>query len=173
MQNLIGDMLRGFGARSVTGARDAGSAWVEIEARTFDFLIIDWMLEPIDGCQLIRKIRESRNRRVEMVPIIMITGHSEQFRVEAARDAGTNEFLTLPLAPIVLFDRIVSLIDRPRPFIRTKTFFGPDRRRRRESGYIGPYRRSNDRPATLNEPVPDLTATVTAAEPADQPAAVG
>lgn len=144
MQRLIADVLRGFGCTSVFTARDTDVAWAEVTGRAFDFLLVDWMVAPLDGGTFLRNIRQSGNRELEVVPVIMVTGHSEQFRVEAARDAGVNEFLTLPLAPVTLFDRIVSLIERPRPYIRTRSFFGPDRRRRRDVVHPGPFLRATD-----------------------------
>ena len=36
------------------------------------------------------------------------------------------------------------LIDQPRPFIRTMDYFGPDRRRRQDPRYVGPWRRATD-----------------------------
>ena len=43
-----------------------------------------------------------------------------------------------------LLARIQSIILKPRPFIRTDDYFGPDRRRTVRLDYAGPYRRSTD-----------------------------
>ena len=59
----------------------------------------------------------------------MLTGHSEKKRVTAARDAGVTEFLAKPISAKALYQRIVNVVANPRPFIKTKTYFGPDRRR--------------------------------------------
>jgi hypothetical protein len=34
------------------------------------------------------------------------------------------------------------VVAHPRPFIKTKTYFGPDRRRNANPGYAGPERRT-------------------------------
>jgi two-component system, chemotaxis family, chemotaxis protein CheY len=75
------------------------------------------------------------------VPIIMLSGHSEKNRVMQARDAGVTEFLAKPIAAKALYERILSVVLNPRPFIRTATFFGPDRRRNVNPNYFGPERR--------------------------------
>jgi DNA-binding response OmpR family regulator len=75
------------------------------------------------------------------VPIIMMTGHSEKKRVTAARDAGVTEFLAKPISAKALHQRILNIVANPRPFIKTKTYFGPDRRRSVSSSYSGPERR--------------------------------
>ena len=61
-----------------------------------------------------------------------------------------TEFVVKPVNARTLLDRIMAVIYRPRPFVRTKTYFGPDRRRRAAPNFAGPYRRvddSQDRPS--------------------------
>jgi DNA-binding response OmpR family regulator len=62
--------------------------------------------------------------------------------VVEARDAGVNEFVAKPVTARTLLDRIVATIYRPRAFVRTKDYFGPDRRRRADPDYAGPLRRA-------------------------------
>jgi DNA-binding response OmpR family regulator len=73
----------------------------------------------------------------------MITGHTSPERVHAARDAGVNEFLAKPVSSKSIMARVISVIENPRPFVRTKAYFGPCRRRRRVD-YHGPERRVED-----------------------------
>jgi DNA-binding response OmpR family regulator len=75
------------------------------------------------------------------VAIIMLTGHSEKKRVVSARDAGVTEFLAKPISAKGLYQRIVNVVANPRPFIKTKTYFGPDRRRNVNPNYVGTERR--------------------------------
>jgi DNA-binding NtrC family response regulator len=60
------------------------------------------------------------------VPIIMLTGHSEKKRVIPARDAGVTEFLAKPISAKALYQRILNIVANPRPFIKSKSYFGPD-----------------------------------------------
>ena len=71
----------------------------------------------------------------------MLTGHTSVDHVQAARDAGVNEFLAKPVSSKAILSRLVAVIEHPRPFVRTKVYFGPCRRRRREGDYHGPERR--------------------------------
>jgi two-component system chemotaxis response regulator CheY len=75
------------------------------------------------------------------VPIVMLTGHSEKKRVIAARDAGVTEFLAKPISAKALYQRVLNIVANPRPFIRTKSYFGPDRRRNVNPNYAGTERR--------------------------------
>jgi DNA-binding NtrC family response regulator len=81
-----------------------------------------------------------------MVPVIMITGHSTIRRVAEARDVGVTEFLSKPVTARGVIERINRVVENPRPFVRTGDYFGPDRRRRQDAAYQGPFRRANDKP---------------------------
>ena len=62
-----------------------------------------------------------------------------------ARDAGVTEFCVKPITAIEIYRKMVEVIDHPRPFVRTKTYFGPDRRRQADPvTYNGPERRGAD-----------------------------
>jgi DNA-binding response OmpR family regulator len=73
-----------------------------------------------------------------------MTGHSEKSRVVEARDAGVTEFVAKPLTARSVLERLQAVIYRPRPFVRSAGYFGPDRRRRDEIAYNGPWRRAAD-----------------------------
>jgi two-component system, chemotaxis family, chemotaxis protein CheY len=85
------------------------------------------------------------------VPIIMLTGHSERTRVTNARDAGITEFMVKPISAKALYQRILNVVVNPRPFVRTKTFFGPDRRRNVNPNYSGPERRKGGKAEVVKQ----------------------
>jgi DNA-binding response OmpR family regulator len=89
-------------------------------------------------------VRNDEHSPNPFVPIIMITGHTEKYRVEAARDAGVTEFLAKPITAQNLFARIAEIVERPRAFVRCDNYFGPDRRRHAQDDYAGPWRRQDD-----------------------------
>ena len=82
----------------------------------------------------------------------MLTGHSEKRRVTIARDAGVTEFLAKPISAKGLYQRILNVVVSPRPFIKTKSYFGPDRRRNTTNTYIGPERRGGKEPDVIQQP---------------------
>jgi DNA-binding response OmpR family regulator len=85
------------------------------------------------------------------VPIIMMTGHTERTRVTAARDAGITEFLAKPISAKGLYQRVYSVVAQPRPFIKTATYFGPERRRTSNAKYAGPERRRGGAAETIGQ----------------------
>jgi len=51
-----------------------------------------------------------------------------------------TEFLAKPITAKTCCCALTNIIEHPRPFVRAKGYFGPDRRRRSEE-YAGPERR--------------------------------
>ncbi len=112
---------------------------------TPDIVIIDWAMPISDGLEFARMIRQPDTNASPFTPIIMLTGHSERKRVMEARDAGVTEFMVKPVSANALHQRIVNVVANPRRYIRTKSYFGPDRRRNSMPGYSGPERRKGGR----------------------------
>ena len=75
--------------------------------------------------------------------ILVVTGHSDQKRVLAARDAGATEILAKPISIKTLHDRLVWVLQNPRAFIKSGEYTGPDRRRA-TLGFEGLEKREND-----------------------------
>jgi DNA-binding response OmpR family regulator len=102
------------------------------------------MMKPMDGISFTRKIRNDPRSPNSYVPVILMTGFSEKRRVLQARDAGVTEFLVKPFNARDLYKRIAQVIERPRQFVRSDDFFGPDRRRTTEAAHDAPRRRESD-----------------------------
>ena len=76
-----------------------------------------------------------------------MTGFSSRLRVEKARDAGITEFLVKPFTSEDLYKRVHQIIEKPRQFVESDGFFGPDRRRRVDDNFKGPAKRETDKKA--------------------------
>lgn len=130
MRSLMKQILHAFDIKTIDEYADGAEALRELQAYHPDLVICDWMMEPMDGLSLTREIRNLKDNPNRYVPIIMLTGHTEQHRVEQARDAGVSEFLAKPVSVTSVYQRLESAILRKRPFIESNKFNGPDRRRR-------------------------------------------
>ncbi len=151
MRRILRTLLHGFGAREVYEAED-GTAGIEAFSHySPDIVITDWVMPTLDGLELTRMIRQPDTHANAYASIIMLTGHSEKARVMAARDAGITEFLAKPISAKGLYQRVVNVVANPRPFIRTKTYFGPDRRRNVNPNYAGPERRKGGKAEIIKQ----------------------
>jgi CheY-like chemotaxis protein len=156
MRRIIRTLLHGFGARDVMEAEDGATGLDTFTHSAPDIVLIDWAMPVFDGLKLTQMIRQADSNANPFVPIIMITGHTEKNRVTDARDSGITEFLAKPISAKALYQRIVNVVAHPRPFIRTKSYFGPDRRRNTSASYTGPERRRAS-PAAVEQPRPSAS----------------
>jgi CheY-like chemotaxis protein len=143
MRSLIKTILNAFHVGPMFEAADGADAFKLMAGGIKpDIILTNWAMPTLDGCEFTKLVRTADDSPNPYVPIIMISAHSEKARVEAARDAGINEFLAKPLSARALYERIIRVIEKPRPFVRVKGYFGPDRRRRPEDDFSGPERRT-------------------------------
>jgi two-component system chemotaxis response regulator CheY len=144
MRSLLVSILDAFGVGKIYEASNGERAFQIFQSHNPDIIITDWLMEPVDGIELIQMIRRSKMSSNPLVPIIVITGYSAHQRVTTARDLGATEFLTKPFSGRDLAKRVNHIVNRPRDFVETEHFFGPDRRRKRGDDYGGPKRREGE-----------------------------
>ena len=144
MRHIVKALLLGLGFRheSLHEAEDGVDAFRTFRNANIDLIILDWEMPILNGVEFTRMVRTSSDSPNFFVPIIMLTGHSESKRVIEARDAGVHEFVVKPVSAAVLYSRMVAVIERPRPFVRTRSFVGPDRRRKISPQFEGRDRRA-------------------------------
>ncbi len=144
MLELIKSLLLAFGVGRVLTAKNGEDGFKKFCDHNPDLMVVDWMMKPMDGISLTRRIRNDPGTPNPFVPVVLITGFSEKRRVMQARDSGITEFLVKPFTARDLYKRIHQIIERPRQFVRSEDFFGPDRRRKRAALYDGSLKRETD-----------------------------
>ena len=144
MRVLIGEILKAIGVRHIYEAGDGAAGLQATKNHDIDIIMTDLSMQPLDGIDFVRQLRRSGDSPNQMAPVIMVTGHSTVQRVHQARDAGVNEFLTKPLTARGVIERVAKVIDHPRAFIRSANYIGPERRRRVDPNFAGPWRRAAD-----------------------------
>src|SRR5882757_10449833 len=140
MRKLVMTILQAFGVQQIIEAESGDRAWTALRETNPDVVVLDWVMEGMSGLELIQMIRTNPQAPNPFVPVIMLTGHTSLDHVRQARDAGVNEFIAKPVSVKTMMARLVSVIEHPRPYVRTIGYFGPCRRRRTEI-HSGPERR--------------------------------
>lgn len=143
VRSLLVACLNALGVRQVKIAEDGGDAIEFLKLQksdpmkagvlSIDIVISNWQMSPVDGLILLRWIRRHADSPNRFVPFIMLSGHSAPNKVAEARDAGVTEFVTKPFSVAMLAQKLQMVVERPRQFVHTSTYFGPDRRRRSET----------------------------------------
>ena len=144
MRTVIANVLRALEIKNVIECRDGEEALEELRNAPSDIVILDWDMREMPGLKLLQSIRSGKRGVNPLVPVIVVSANTIARNILDARDAGMTEFLAKPVSATAIYARIVSIIENPRRFVRTGSYFGPDRRRRFDPEYSGPKRRAED-----------------------------
>ncbi len=129
MRKVTRTILTAIGVKTIMEAPDAMTGIEVARAQTPDLLIVDWEMPVIDGAQLVRMIRTPAEFPNPDIPIIMLSAHSDHWRVVESARIGANEFVRKPVSIKTLEDRIIAVIVRPRPIVQLEGYYGPMPRR--------------------------------------------
>ena len=147
VSNLVSSALRTMGVGEIHIAKNIDEAKQQLlnynavqSSQNMDVVIADWLMPEGNGSELISWMRNHKSDVIKFMPIILCSAYASSKTIEAARDMGITEAMVKPVSAQKLANRILYVIDHPRPFIQTADFFGPERRRKEEK-YLGPDKR--------------------------------
>ncbi len=147
MFELTKSVLTSFGIHQVYAAFEHNQGFQAVCNLNPDLVILDWTGPPLDSMALVKKIRSDPDSPNPFVPIILMSGYSQKERVLKARDSGITTFMAKPYTAKALYQRIEQLVEKPRQFVKSDHYFGPDRRSLRKEEYKGAERREDMPPA--------------------------
>src|SRR5579859_7420269 len=107
MRKMIRNLLVNCGIKDIYEANDGIAALDAIRSIAPDVVILDWEMPLLSGAELVRIVRSPD------VPIIMLSGHGERWRVVEAVRLGVHEYLIKPVSAKALYDRLVSIMMQP------------------------------------------------------------
>ena len=129
MHVIVKIILNAMQIKHIRFCNDAEDAFGMAKHTLPDIVITDLEMEPLGGLELIRRIRTAEDSPDPYVPILVLSAYTDRDHVIAARNAGATEILSKPVSIKALYDRLVWIVENPRPFIKSKRYAGPDRRR--------------------------------------------
>jgi two-component system chemotaxis response regulator CheY len=97
IRTIVHGLLTQIGVRHVTEAVDGISALEKIREKAPDVILLDWEMPLLNGAELVRIVRSP----------------------------GVNEFLCKPVSAKALFDRLVSIVLKPRANVQLGRYYGP------------------------------------------------
>lgn len=151
-RQLIVEILRHLTVANIPNVRSAEAAFSTLSEVPVDLILLSWdKNDPFDALAFARDLRKHEDHHLRRLPIILLTGRLTYQQVIAGRDAGMDEFLTKPVSPVALRQRLEMVIETPRPFIDSSIFLGPCRRRKNPADYYGEKRRQIDLPVMIDQ----------------------
>ncbi len=110
MRSILRQLLAQIGIEDVLEAKNGEEALELIdqpESVAPDVIICDLRLDKLDGMELCNIFRRDKDR---VMPIIIVTGESDEFLHEVARQVGAVEVLTKPVSAPDLLEQIQTAI---------------------------------------------------------------
>lgn len=145
-RDLTREMLRAVGFHKVETARSGEDGYRKFILNPASLIVTDLRMAPMDGLAFTRMVRAAPDSPNRFVPIVVLSCLTDPETVHCARDAGANDFLAKPLRLETLRTHLAALIARPARFVRSPTYFGPDRRLHTQTRW------SNERRQTMRQP---------------------
>ena len=129
MRKVVRAMLTAIGVRHILEADDGASGLDAIRQHNPGVVIVDWEMPMIDGLQFIRMVRSPATFPIPDVPIILLTGHADRWRVIEAARFGVHEYVLKPVSTKALLDRLAAVLIRPRKMVKFDNYYGPEPRK--------------------------------------------
>lgn len=144
-RGLVTEIMRYLNIPKITAVSEEQACLSLLYERTIDVILAAWEDDDFDTLAFTRKLRRLPEDRLRRLPIIFVTSGLARAKVIAGRDAGVDEFLTKPISPAALQQRLGMVIETPRPFVDSNVYLGPCRRRKNPADYYGEKRRRGER----------------------------
>lgn len=143
IRELLRTILQTVGTGTIDLSSDGVDGFERYCRHEYNVVFTDSDMEPVSGLDFVDLIRTSAKSPNPYVPIIMFSAYSDEEQVTLARDHGVTEFLAKPFTVDIVLKRLEAVIENPRSFVRTSSYFGPDRRRNSSQDYNGAERRKS------------------------------
>lgn len=149
---LVRNILTGLGCRQVSLARDGAEALALLNESPADIIIAESNLKSIGGIALARKLRDAKEPALRRIPVLLMSANSDVGHVKQARDAGVDEYMLKPFCAKSLLAHIYGLIEKPRGFVISRHYIGPDRRRTPQNDNQPAGKRADGAPFVARHP---------------------
>lgn len=134
MRRIVRSMLHTFGVRDVIEAENGATAFDMFLLAGPDLVITDLHMPVMDGIRLATLLRKEGWSRDPLVPVLMMSVHTERSRIDQMWRAGVTDILAKPFSATLLRQRLVTALVTAQDFVEYGTYFGPDRRKKPADG---------------------------------------
>src|SRR3974390_2402691 len=128
MRKMVRNLLVNCGVKDIYEAGDAIAALDIIRTVGPDVVVLDWEMPLLSGAEMVRIVRSPGVFPIPDIPIIILSSYGERWRVVEARRLGVNEYLVKPVSAKSLYDRLATIVMRPRANVQVGEYYGPEPR---------------------------------------------
>jgi two-component system chemotaxis response regulator CheY len=116
--SLLRSLLEDLGVARVRAYDGAVAAISAMPSEPPNFLITDWRMSPMNGCDLISTVRHISFRALNPLPALLLTSFATHALVKDAVAAGATHVLTKPFSAHALRQRLKWVLADDRTFIQ-------------------------------------------------------
>jgi two-component system, OmpR family, alkaline phosphatase synthesis response regulator PhoP len=109
IQELIAYNLKKEGFK-ILKAESAEKAYGTVLSEKIDLIILDIMLEGMNGIEFCKKIKNDED--LKKIPVIMLTAKGEEEDIIKGLEAGADDYITKPFSPKILSARVKTVLRR-------------------------------------------------------------
>lgn len=125
MRKVVRGLLLAIGVKTLHEAEDGIAGLEVVRTLSPDVVVLDWEMPLLNGPEFIRIVRSPGVFPTPDLPIIMLSGYRERWRVLEAMRLGVNEFLCKPVSQKALHQRLLSIVANPRASVHIGDYYGP------------------------------------------------
>lgn len=110
VRTIVKQILIGMGFAEIYQAPDGMAGLRVVERHPIDLILCDLSMEPINGFEFVRFLRNFERKNLKELPVIILTMHGEQGHVERASDLDIDAYVLKPIVPKVLEERVLQVL---------------------------------------------------------------
>ena len=107
MRRIVSNVLSMLGFANITTAINGKEALQALGSDDFDLVVSDWKMEPINGLDLLKKIRG--DKKLKDLPFIMLSAVSDKKSIIEAINNGVSEYIVKPFSKETLKGKIQNI----------------------------------------------------------------
>lgn len=108
IRDLIDFKLSSLG-HDVVAVGDGDLALQQVRSQAFDLAVLDVSMPVLSGLDALRAIRADPQHAG--LPVLLLTGHSDEARRQVGLEAGADNYLTKPFSPRHLGDVVDAMLE--------------------------------------------------------------
>ena len=110
IRHLLTLVLENAGFTVLTGI-DGADGLAQTRSAKPDLILLDAMMPGLNGFEVLEKIRNDRDSKINSIPILMLTSRSSVEDIDMAIDLGATSYVVKPFRPEKLIQKVISIFE--------------------------------------------------------------
>lgn len=110
IRHLLTLVLENAGFTVLTGI-DGADGLAQTRSAKPDLILLDAMMPGLNGFEVLEKIRNDRDTKINSIPILMLTSRSSVEDIDKAIDLGATSYVVKPFRPEKLVQKVNSIFE--------------------------------------------------------------